>query len=265
MGRRWSGRPKGDRVPGRVVAAASTALLLTLAGASPAMAADTTPPTVTNPVSRFATGATVGTATAPITVSWTSYDDWTGVARHQLQQSTDGGTFTNVTLSGYTATSAVRTVSLGHNYRFRVRAGDNAGNWSAWRASAAFTFYIHQETSGNIVYQGTWTRIAVAGASGGYSKYSNQPPGRAKFTIAAMAIAWVGERCWECGKSEVWVNGAYATTVNTYYGTSSGTVQVRRVIYSRTWSSVASRNVELRPEGTMLYPRVYIDAFYVLN
>jgi hypothetical protein len=264
MGKRWIRRSARGSTLRAVTTAVPAAVILTLAAVSPALAADTTPPTITAPVSRFATGAT-GTASSRIRISWTSADDWTGVARHRLQQSVDGAAFTSITLSSLTATSAIRTVSLGHSYRYRTRAADAAGNWSSWMYGPTFRFRIYQESSGNISYTGTWYTESVSGASGGRSKYSNYSPGRAKFTVSARAIAWIGMTCSYCGMAPLYVDGAYKTSVNTQYGTVNGQHSGPRVMYQRSWSAVSSHNMELRPEGTFLHPRVYIDAFYVLN
>jgi uncharacterized Zn-finger protein len=264
MGKRWFRRPSSGRTLRAMTTAIPAAAVLTLAAVSPALAADTTPPTVTAPVSRFATGAT-GTASASIRISWSSADDWTGVAAHRLQSNIDGGGWKNITLSSPTATSAIRTVSLGHRYQYRTRAADSAGNWSAWKTGSAFTFRIYQETSGNISYTGSWYTQSVSGASGGKSKYSNTPPGRAKFTISARAIGWVGMTCSYCGMAPVYVDGVYRGSVNTQWGTQNGQHSGPRIMYQRTWKGVGSHNLELRPEGTFLHPRVYIDAFYVLN
>lgn len=244
--------------------AIAAAAVLTLAAVSPALAADTTPPTVTAPVSRFATGAT-GTASATIRISWSSADDWTGVAQHRLQSNIDGAGWKNIALSSLTATSANRTVSLGRSYQYRTRAADASGNWSAWMTGPLFNFRIYQQTSGQISYTGSWYSESVPGASGGSSKYSNTPPGRARFTIAARAIGWVGMTCSYCGMAPVYVDGVYRGSVNTQAGTQNGQHSGPRIMYQRTWAGVGSHNLELRPEGTFLHPRVYIDAFYVLN
>lgn len=264
MGKRWFHRPEGGRTLRAMSTAIPAAAVLALAAVSPALAADTTAPTVTKPVSRFATGAT-GTSSASIRISWSGSDDWTGIAQYRLQSNIDGAGWKNITLSSPTATSATRTVSLGHSYQYRTRAADEAGNWSAWMPGPTFTFRIYQETSGNISYTGTWYTESVSGASGGKSKYSNESPGRARFTISARSIAWVGMTCSYCGMAPVYVDGVYRGSINTQWGTQNGQHSGPRVMYQRTWSGVGSHNLELRPEGTFLHPRVYIDAFYVLN
>lgn len=128
-----------------------------------------------------------------------------------------------------------------------------------------FSFRIYQESSGNISYTGTWYAESVASASGGRSKYSNYSPGRAKFTISARSMAWVGMTCSYCGMAPVYVDGVYRTSVNTQWGTVNGQHSGPRIMYARSWGAVRSHNMELRPEGSFLHPRVYIDAFYVLN
>jgi spore germination protein YaaH len=71
-------------------------------------------------------------------VSWTGYDDWNGIASYDIQVSTDGGPFAGW-LTGTTETSDDFQGSSGHNYSFRVRATDGAGNVSPWDVSSVYT------------------------------------------------------------------------------------------------------------------------------
>jgi len=70
-------------------------------------------------------------------VSWTGRDDWNGVASYDVQVSTDAGPFANW-ITGTTATSANFAGVTGHNYSFRVRGTDGAGNVGSWDLAATY-------------------------------------------------------------------------------------------------------------------------------
>jgi spore germination protein YaaH len=71
-------------------------------------------------------------------VSWTGHDDWNGVASYDVQVSTDRGAWTDW-LTHVTETSDSYQGLSGHNYSFRVRATDGAGNTSPWDVTSVFT------------------------------------------------------------------------------------------------------------------------------
>jgi spore germination protein YaaH len=70
-------------------------------------------------------------------VSWTGQDDWTGVASYDIQVSTDGGPFVNW-LAGTTETSDNFQGVSGHNYSFRARGTDGAGNVGPWDVTSTY-------------------------------------------------------------------------------------------------------------------------------
>lgn len=241
------------------------AVALTLGLVSPALAADTTPPTITTPKVAFIKGTKATTSSAPIRIYWSGEDDWSGIERYQFQQSVDGGAWANVTLSKLTATSVQRTVWTNHEYRYRVRAKDVAGNWSKYKYTGpAFRLFVYQETSTKFAWSGTWYRVAVDGALGGYSRYSNEKVASVRFSFTGRAVAWIGMTCAYCGNASVYVDGKYMTKIDTYAGTSNGTQNPRLVIYQRPWAARGNHVVEIVPERTFLHPRVYVDAMIIL-
>jgi spore germination protein YaaH len=72
------------------------------------------------------------------TVSWTGRDDWNGVKNYDVQVAMDGGAW-NDWLTGTTGTSSSFNGTTGHNYSFRVRATDGAGNVGSWDVTTAYT------------------------------------------------------------------------------------------------------------------------------
>ncbi len=67
-------------------------------------------------------------------VRWTAADDYSGIARYDVQVAVDGGPWAGW-LTGTTATSGTWLGSDGHAYAFRVRAVDGKGNVSAWNVA----------------------------------------------------------------------------------------------------------------------------------
>jgi hypothetical protein len=60
---------------------------------------------------------------------------------------------------------------------------------------------------------------------------------------------------------KVYVDGSYATTIDTYAADWSA----RQVVWSRTWAGSGSHTVKLVVVGTAGRPRVDLDAFLVLR
>src|SRR5215210_3969606 len=104
-----------------------------------------TAPAVQPPLQSLVMSATLGTVTVPVRLDWSATDGGSGVSQYQLQQSTNSGSFTNVSLSPGSST-----------YQFRVRAMDAAGNWSEWAHGVPFVVSALQESSSAISYTGTW-------------------------------------------------------------------------------------------------------------
>ncbi len=89
------------------------------------------PPTVSTPTATIAYNAA---ATSIVDVEWWADDEDGWVVLAEVERSTDETTWVP-SWSG-TADVASITVASGAMYRFRVRAKDSAGQWSAWGVSA---------------------------------------------------------------------------------------------------------------------------------
>ena len=84
------------------------------------------------PARRFVQNSKLDTSTIPVQLTWSATDSG-GVAAYQLQQSTNGGAYQNVSLPSATATTITRSLTPGNTYQFQVRAQDKAGNRSSWK------------------------------------------------------------------------------------------------------------------------------------
>ncbi len=226
---------------------------------------DATPPTVSAPVQGLISGSTVAanTSSVPIRLSWSGNDTQSGISRYQLQQKTGAGPYTDVPLSSMKATTKTLSLSPGRSYRFRVRALDENGNWSAWKAGPGFTVVLRQESGAGVSYPGgKWKLQNVSGACGGALKYETARGAKARFTFMGRSVAWVATKSPTRGKAEVWLDGVKRATVDL----RSATTQRRKLVFVRDGLNPSvSHKLEIKVLGTAGRPRVDVDAFVVLR
>jgi hypothetical protein len=219
------------------------------------------------PAQSLPSGTTLGTSTVPVKLAWSATDNDSGVARYEVQQSTDGGPFTDVALASATQTSATLNLDPAKTYRFQVRAQDVAGNWSGWKQASAFKVNLLQEIDGQIVYAGTWTPVSLSGASGGGVNHASAAGASAKLTFAGgSSVAWVAPKGADRGVAEVWVDGAKVKSADLY----ASSAQPRKMIYAKSqMNPLVSHSIEVRVLGTKNASssgtRVDIDALVVLS
>lgn len=226
---------------------------------------DATAPTVTAPTQSFFVPSTLDPSSVPVRINWSGSDDsgGSGIASYELQQSVNGGAYSDVALPTPTTTSVDLLLAPGSTYLFRVRATDNAGNTGAWVAGSSFALSADQENSAKVAYSPfrPWTREAIAGSYGGYVTYRADAGGYARFTFTGREFAWVSTKAENRGKADVYVDGVKQTTVDLY----SGPNLTRQVVFRKTFAASGSHTLEVRPLGTKntssSWTRVDIDAF----
>lgn len=221
-------------------------------------AADTTAPTVGTPRVGFRGPGTFG-RTAPIRITWTASDAGSGLARFVVQRSIDGAAYT--TLASNVAGKALdTTIVAGHDYRFRVRAFDAAGNSRLSAASAHQHLRVVQDGARAVHYAGTWTRAAISTASGGTVRYAKASGSTARLTFSGRSIAWVAPVSVGRGSASVSIDGGPASIVSLY-----GLAAPRQIVFAARFASVGTHTIRIRVLGTVAHPRVDLDAFLVLN
>ena len=99
---------------------------------------DTLPPLMKPPSQNLVANSTLGTVEVPVKISWSGIDSGSGIAKYELQQSINGGTYASVPLPSATAVTKTLSLEPGKTYRFQVRAQDQAGNWSGWKPGPSF-------------------------------------------------------------------------------------------------------------------------------
>jgi hypothetical protein len=224
---------------------------------------DKTVPKATTPKPSLRTGLGLeGAATNQrllMKITWSGTDTGAGIASYDVGRSYDGGAFATIA-SATTATSLNWTMTPGHNYRFRVRARDKAGNVGAWVTTSTWYPSLVQQTSASIAWTGTWATKTAAEHSGGSAKAA-AAAGTASYTFSGRAISWVTTLRPENGQVEVWVDGVLAATVDT----RADAVAYRQVVFSKGWSSYGSHTIKLVNLATAGNPGAELDAFEVIK
>jgi hypothetical protein len=221
--------------------------------------ADTTPPAVGPPVVGFVGSTSMGKTSIPVRASWTATDA-VGVVAQQLERQLDGGTWSPVALIAASIRTLSWNATLGHNYAFRIKAQDAAGNWSAWATSATVKPIGYNESSGFIVRRGTWIYRTSTSAWGGHYRTASLAGASARLTFSGRGVAFISRRSGVRGKVRVYVDGTLRATVNLY-----GVTSWRRVAYVTSWPSVGTHAIKLVVVGTAGHPGVDLDGVVVLR
>jgi hypothetical protein len=226
--------------------------------ASDSITLDTTKPTITTAPAPSFKKAGLGTTAVPILIKWAGTDATSGINHYDLKESVDGGAFSLV--SSPTGTSATVNLNPGHSYKFEVRATDNAGNVSGYKAGAQFTLTAFQETAGAITYTSGWTQQAVTGAYGGSVKFATVAGKKATLAFTGSQVAWVSTIASNRGSATASLDGGVATTVNTH-GTAT---KPAMVVYTAT-KTQGTHSLVVNVLGTAGHARVDVDAFLVIG
>jgi hypothetical protein len=220
---------------------------------------DGKPPVVGYPVVKL-NRASVGSS-APITVSYTGRDTASGVYQFQLQRSVNGGAWTNVTLPSRLTQTVKTSLSLTAATRYRVRARDKVGNWSAWRYGPTIKGYAFQDTYKYIRWAGSWSVQSSSAWFGGTARATTQPAATATFNFSGRSVGWVARKGPDRGLVRIWVDGAPAGTVDL----RAPTVGFRSVQFATTWAASGTHSLRIENLGTDGSPGVNVDAFLVVK
>ena len=227
---------------------------------------DTTAPAVQPPAHGFVGNSTLGTSTVPVKLTWSATDD-SGVAGYQLQQSTNGGAYKNVSLPSATATTITHSLAPANTYQFQVRAQDQVGNWSSWTPGPKFRVDAYQESDAAISYVDLWTTQTLQSAYGGALKYAKGlGTEKATFLFTGREVAWVAPLNSNRGQADVYLDGTKVATVDLY----SASGKSRTVVFSKAGLDPSvTHTLEVRVLGAKNAAskgkRVDVDAFVVLR
>jgi hypothetical protein len=224
--------------------------------------AGTTAPVVRAPAGSVIAPSVLGSETVPVRVTWPAATHDSAITRYELQHSVNGGPFTAVELPSATSRAGVVNATPGSQDVFRVCATDGANNVSAFATSAVTKVAVIQEDAAGVVYAGTWTRVALEGASAGFVKHASASTARARLTFTGRGVAVAMTMGKDRGKVAVFIDGVLSRTVDLY----SATTNVRHIAFAAPvrWGT---HTVELRVLGTRnaasTGDRVDLDAIVV--
>jgi hypothetical protein len=221
---------------------------------------DGTPPQTTAPRISIVAPSTLGATSVLLRATWSGNDAGTGIARYDLEEARDGGTWTGAALSQPTQVSRTMAGRLGGTILERVRAWDHVGNGGAWATTAACAIETHSEWSTAVSYAGPWGTFATSVAWGGKLRFSKTRGASATIQFSGRGIGWVSTKSPARGKANVYLDGTFVATVDLWSSTS----KYRQIVFAR---EVADGNHSLRivVVGTSGRPEVNIDGFVVLD
>jgi hypothetical protein len=205
---------------------------------------DTTAPVVFLPVPHIGTPQTLGT-TVLIHLTWASAFDVNGISAYHVEYKRGTQAWLPVTLGLPTATTADMSLTVGKTFRFRLSATDAAGNESLVITTAAATLSLVQEKNAAVTYAGTWKRVTLSGASGGYVKRSLTTGSVATYNFSGKEIAFVSTLGPARGIAQVRVDGTLVATVDLY----APTLQAARVVWVGSVTP-GSHTLQIRVTGT---------------
>jgi hypothetical protein len=228
--------------------------------AAGAVIIDRSAPTVTAPKATLPSTGTLPVSTLPALLTWTGTDTGgAGIGSYDVAQSTDGGVFT-VIRSALPGASLTLGLAPGHAYRFEVRATDKASNRGTWVAGPTLYPTLVQQSTG-VVYTGTWTSVYSAVYSGGSARYSGGPGATASYTFSGRSVGLVMSRGPSRGQVAVYIDGAYAVTVDLYAATSS----YAQIVFSRTFPAYGAHTITISVVATAGRPVALLDAVALIR
>jgi hypothetical protein len=228
--------------------------------AAGAVTIDRTAPTVTAPKVALASTGTLPVGALPASVAWTGTDTGgAGIGSYDVAQSTDGGVFAVVRFALPGASLAL-SLAPGHSYRFEVRATDRASNRGSWVAGPTLYPTLVQQSTG-VLYTGTWTSVYSAVYSGGSARYSSAPGSTASYGFSGRNVGLVMSRGPSRGQVAVYIDGAYAVTVDLYAATSS----YAQIVFGRTLPAYGAHTIKITVVGTAGRPVALLDAVELIR
>ncbi len=211
----------------------------------------------------FRTGAAVGKAAVPITLSWPAVaDTGSGVARYELRARIGAADWSAVPLASVLSQSATLSLAYRTAAQFQVRAVDNAGNVGTWRTGVAFTpTLLAPITASGASFSGKWSWGSCSTCVAGRVRGARRAGARINLVTTALGIAWVTLLGPARGSARVRIDGRVIGT----YSTHASRTVVRRLIAARTFTAKGRHTFRIDVLGTHGHPRVDVDVFIVLR
>jgi subtilisin len=211
-------------------------------------------------------GSDVGLAgTAPRSVdlrfTWfAATDASSSIAGYEVQHQVDGGDWGPSMDFGPSARNVVLVDQpLGVTHVVRLRARDAVGNWSPWVEHRPLRFGHLSDRSPSLAYTGTWKPATVFGPTDKVRTTTSRSGAAVALAFSGKSVSVVMPRSAVRGKVSIYLDGVFAATVDT----RSSVTQTRRVVFTKTWSTVASHTIRIVAAGTPGRPTVSLDGIIV--
>ena len=202
----------------------------------------------------------------PVRIVWTAASDnagGSGVASYRVERQVNGGAW------GIVATVPASQLFYDNQlpnsvatYRYRVRTFDVAGNYSAPRYDTTFKTVSYNESNSALKYSATWPLDSKPGVYiGGTARHTGTANRSVSLTFIGSRVAWLGRMTPTSGTAKVYINGVLTATVNL----NSATNVDRKLVFSKSFGSVATRTIKIVVSGTAGHPDVILDQIFVLR
>jgi hypothetical protein len=241
-------------------------LAMNALGSGPARSASTTvdtlAPVVTAPVTTLRWGLATSGSNVPINVAWTAADALSGVADTTLERVIGTGSYVDMALPTATTTSLLTTLpSSATPVRFRDRAMDANGTWSANATGPSTYVTLRQETGTGIAYSGSWAWAASSSALGGKLRYTSTKGAAVSYTFTGRGVSFVTRKGTTSGKAAIYLDGVLVTTLDLHSSTTVG----RWVVYGKSYSASGKHVLKIVNLATSGRPRLYVDGFATIR
>jgi hypothetical protein len=209
------------------------------------------------------TGSRLSGGSIPLSVRWTGADEpgGSGIDHFDVARSTDGGTTWTLLSDTATGMSMSTAAAVNGTVRFRVRAVDVAGNIGGWSTGPRLAPALVQQSSSAVRWSGSWRRAGASAYSGGSARYATARWAKSTFTFKGRGIALVSTRARTRGRASIYIDGAYAGSVDM----GVGSTQYRTVAWRKTWGTSGHHSIRVVVVRTGGRPRVDVDAFVVIR
>ncbi|HUR13631.1 MAG TPA: fibronectin type III domain-containing protein [Mycobacteriales bacterium] len=148
---------------------------------------------------------------------------------------------------------AATTSIAGGSYSFKVQVRDAFGNASGWVTSSRAVVPYDQTKA---TLSGGTNATSSAAYLGSFRKLASTSS-YARVTLVGNRLQVIGMRCAGCGKFAIYAGSTKIATVDTY----ASSTKARQVLFTKTYTSSATRTFTIRPLGTPGRPTVALDGF----
>jgi subtilisin family serine protease len=205
---------------------------------------------------KFDAGTIIGSGVSS-TLSWQPATGSFSGGRYVVLRRRGSGPWT--TISTQTSRSIRQTLVFGTTYRYATRTKASNGSLGPLAYGQPREATLFQEGTSLARYSGTWTTTTSSSASGGKLRTSTKAGSYVEFKRATLAIAVVGRRSATSGQAKIYVDGVLRSTIDL----RRSTTQNRVVLFSTSWTTVATHAVRVVVVGTSGRPRIDIDGFAI--